>query len=158
MATTVFNVGKGRFVEIYRNIKAGVRANAALVVLILQVNEAAGTLEDYLKLDTLLTAIGNTEANFTNYVRKQLVDADLPAFPGPELTGNAYEITLPDVIFSNAGGALNNTTSKCLLCYIDDSVGAVDSQIEPIIAFDYVTTTDGTNLLIEFPADAFKAT
>jgi len=156
MADTMMNVGKGRAVELYRNIKDNTRANASFVVVLLKVSEADGTLEDYATLGALLAG-ANTEADFTNYLpRKKLSDLELAAFPAPNNTSNKYEITFPDQVYTDAGGGTNNTMTKLLLCY-EDTTGAADANIVPIGAYDYTGTTDGSTITITFPADAFNA-
>lgn len=157
MADTMINPGKGRAVELYRNIKDNTRVNAAFIVVLLKASEADAVLEDYLTLDALLVAAGNTEANFTNYARKTLDDTALAAFPAPNNTTNKYEITFPDQVYTDAGGALNNTMTKLLLCYDDDTTGGTDVNIVPIGAYDYAGVTDGSTITIQFPADAFNA-
>lgn len=157
MASGIFNVGKGRFIELYRSIKDGSRVNGAFIVILLKAAETDAVLKDYLTLDEVLTAVGNTEADFTNYARLQIEAADLAALGAPDNVGDVYEATLPDQVFLNAGGALNNSMVRCLVGYVDDSTTATNTSIEPILYYDYVTTTDGTSLLIEFPSDAFSA-
>jgi len=156
MADTMMNVGKGRAVELYRNIKDNTRANSAFVVVLLKVSEADGTLEDYATLSTLLAG-ANTESDFTNYARANLTDSELAAFPAPNNTSNKYEITFPDQVYTDAGGATNNTMTKLLLCYDDDTTSGTDVNIVPIGAYDYTGTTDGSTITITFPADAFNA-
>lgn len=158
MANTVCNIAKARAVELYRNIKDNTRVNSAFTVLLLKASEADAVLEDYADLDALLLAAGNTEADFTNYVRKELTDTELAAFPAPDNTSNSYKITFPDQVYASAGGAANNTMTKLLLCYDDDTTAGTDANIFPVAAYDYTGTTDGSDITIQFPADAFEGT
>jgi len=157
MASKVFNVGKGRIVEISRNIKAGVRANAAFIVVLLQNAEDDLNIIDHLSLADVLAAIGNTEATFTNYSRLTMGQSELDLLPPPNVVDDKYELTFPSQTFISAGGTTDNSLVKFLLCYADDTIALVDSNIVPLIAFDYVTVTDGSSLLVEFPFDAFNA-
>lgn len=156
MADTMFNIGKARAVELYRNIKDNTRVNAAFIVVLTKASEADAVLEDYADLSALLLAAGNTEADFTNYARKTLTDTELVAFPAPDNTTNTYKITFPDQVYTSAGGATNNTMTKLLLCYDDDTTGGTDANIIPIGAYDYTGTTDGSDITIQFPANAIE--
>jgi len=158
MASVRFNVGKGRAVEMYRTVKDAARPNSAFVVILLQAVQTDSLLIDYTDVESLLSHVNNTECNFANYARAQLIAADLAVFPDPDLVNDRYAITFPDQDFLLAGdGGPNNSILKYLLCYADDTTALVDADIVPLVAFDYVTTTDGTNLLVEFPVDAVYA-
>lgn len=158
MASVRFNVGKGRVIEMYRTIKDAARPDSAFMIILLQAAQADTSLINYVDVGTLLSDIGNTECNFTNYARAQLKAADLAVLPAPDNVNDKYAVTFPDQFFLSAGGGTNNSVVKYLLCYTDDTTAVVDTDIVPLVAFDYATTTDGTNLLVEFPADAVYAT
>ena len=157
MATVLFNVGKGRSVELYRNVGSGIRPNGAFVIVILKAQEPDATLIDRLTLAEVLANVNTLEADFTNYVREQMGSGVIGSLPDPDIINDEYVLTFPDITYNNAGGANNNNLMKLLLCYADDTTAVVDADIVPIIAFDYAVTTDGTSLLVEFPVDAFSA-
>ena len=157
MGTVVFNSAKGRAIELHRNIASNARPDAAFIVVLLQATEADNVLKDYISLDDILTAIGNTEATFTNYLRQALTDTELVNPIVTDNIGDRNTITLPTVTILAAGGALNNSLVKAIVCYTDDTTTAIDTTIEPIIAYDYVTTTDGNGLVIDFLSESFEA-
>lgn len=157
MSNITFNIAKGRIVELYKNVKTNNPANSAFVVVLLKAAEADAVLEDYDTLGALLTAGGNTEADFTNYARKTLTDAEIAALPAPNDTLNAYELTWPDLVYSSAGGATNNTMAKLILCYDEDTTAGTDADIVPLGALDYTGTTDGSDITLQFPAVAYSA-
>lgn len=144
MADGAFNNAKGRAVELYRRVQTNDPANSGLVVVLLTVNEADATLEDYDDLSTLLAQAGNTEANFTGYTRQVLTDVDLAA-AAPDDTNNRYDVDIPDQTWASAGGAVNNTMTKLLICYDPDVTGGDDTTIEPIAHYDFTPTTDGVS-------------
>lgn len=152
MANQVFNIAKGRIAELYNRVESNDPANSAFVLVLLQVAEADATLIDY---DTLSALLGgsNTEATFTNYARAVLTDADLAAFPAPDDTNNRRDLDLPDITFTSAGGATNNTLVKAILCYDSDTTGGTDANIVPVAHYDFSATTDGTNLVLQWHAD-----
>lgn len=155
MASTPFNIAKGRAIEWYSRVKNNDPANSAFIVVLLKANEADATLEDYDDLDALLTAAGNTEADFTNYARKVLTDAELAAFPGPDDTNNRYDIDLPDQTWAIAGGASNNTLTKLLVCYDSDTTAGTDANIIPVCHMDFALVTDGSDVQAVFNSSGF---
>jgi hypothetical protein len=154
MADGVFNIAKGRVNEYMNRIDSNDPTNSALVIVALKASEADATLEDYDDLSTLLAQAGNTEADFTNYARKVLTDTDITA-PTPDDTNNRQEADCPDQTWSSAGGATNNTLTKLLFCYDNDSTGGTDSNIIPLTHHDFAVTTDGTDLVAQINAAGF---
>jgi len=154
MADGVFNIAKGRIVELYSRVKSNDPANAALVVVLLKTAEADGTLEDY---DTLAALLGgaNTEADFTNYARKVLSDADLDALPAPDDANNRRDLDLPDQTWVGAGGVSNNTTAKLLVCYDPDTTSSTDANLIPLCYYDFLVTTDGSDVTAQVNAAGF---
>jgi len=157
MADIMFNVGKGRVVELYKQIKSNNPVNAAFVIVALKTVDADADLKKHENLALLLAGVNNTEADFTDYARIELTDTDLAALPGPNHTTNQYEITWPALQYLNAGGALNNNLTTLLLCYDSDTTLGTDANIEPLGGFAYVKVTDGDTLDIGFASDAFAA-
>ena len=155
MANQPFNIAKGRVVEFYNRVKSNDPANSAFIVVILKVSEADATLIDYDNLGAVLGAAGNTEADFTNYARKVITDAELAALPAPDDTNNRFDIDMPDQVFTSAGGAANNSLVKALVCYDSDTTGGTDTDIIPCAHYDFVATTDGSNLTLEVNAAGF---
>lgn len=154
MADGVFNIAKGRVNEYVNRVDSNDPTNSALVVVLLQASEADGTLEDYDDLSTLLAAAGNTEATFTNYARKVLTDADITG-PSVDDTNNWQSSDIPDQTWTSAGGATNNTLTKCLICYDNDSTGGTDANIIPLCYYDFAATTDGNDLTAQINASGF---
>lgn len=154
MADVLFNIAKGRIVELYNRVESDDPTNSAFVIVLLKVAEADATLIDY---DTLaaVTAGANTEADFTNYARKTLTQADLAALPAPDDTNNRYDVDLPDVTWTGAGDPTNNTLVKLILCYDSDTTGGTDANIVPLIAYDFSATTDGSDLTAQWNASGF---
>ena len=159
MANIQFNIAKGRVVELYNRVKSSDPTNAVFYVHLLKASEADATLEDYDDYAAMILAAGNTSADFTNYAVVTWSDTELAALPGPNDTTNQYELDFPDLVYTDAGGAANNTLTKVIISYDSDStVGTnVDSNVIPLMAFDYTGTTDGSTITLQFPADAFAA-
>ncbi|MEZ0150126.1 MAG: hypothetical protein AB9Q19_12550 [Candidatus Reddybacter sp.] len=157
MADFQFNVAKGRAVELYNRVKNNDPANAAFVVVLIKVGEAQAAMEDHDDLAALLAAAGNTEADFTNYARVTLTDVEIAALPAPDDANNRRAITLPNQVYTAAGGATNNNLVAALICYDSDTTGGTDANIVPLFHNDYVVTTQGIDMDLKFPAELFQA-
>jgi len=157
MANIVFNIAKGRIVELYSRVKSDDPANAVFYVHLLKAAQVDASLEDYANYDAMITNAGNTSADFTNYAVVTWTQADLAALPSPNNTSNQYELDFPDLVYTNAGAG--NTMAKVIISYkADSTVGTnIDSNVIPLMAFDYTGTTDGSTITLQFPADAFAA-
>lgn len=155
MADGVFNIAKGGVKGYYERVKNNDPTNAAFIMVMLKASEVDDTLNNYDDLGTLIAAAGNTEADFTNYARKTLVDTDLAAVPAPDDTNNRIDLDLPDWLISAAGGATNNTLTKLLICYDSDTTAGTDSNIIPVCYYDFAVTTDGSDLTAQINASGF---
>ena len=155
MANEVFNIAKGRVVEWYNRVENNDPANSAFILVLLKAAEVDATLRDYDDLSTLIAAAGNTEADFTNYARKTLTDADLAALPAPDDTNDRYDVDLPDQTWTAAGGATNNTLVKALLCYDSDTTVGTDANIIPVAHYDFTPTTDASDLTLRWNTAGF---
>ena len=79
MADGVFNIAKGKVNEYVDRVDGNDPTNSALVLVVLEANQADATLEDYDNLSLLLANAGNTESAATNYARPVLTDTDISA-------------------------------------------------------------------------------
>lgn len=142
MADGVFNISKGAFVEKIRD------SAAVCIVMLLKANEAETALVDHDELNALLAAAGNTEADFTNYARKTALTGTITV----DDTNDRVDVDLPDQTFTSAGNGTNNTLTKVLTAYEES---AADTGRIPMTHHDISTTTDGTDLTIQFNASGF---
>lgn len=154
MSNGVFNISLGRVNGYVSRVANNDPTDSALVVVILKAAEADATLEDYDSLSALLGAAGNTEADFTNYARKVLTDADV-SDPAPDDTNNWQASDIPDQTWTSAGGTTDNTTAKFIVCYDPDSTGGTDADLIPLTHQDFVVTTDGTDVVAQINSGGF---
>lgn len=159
MASITFNIAKGKVNAYTERVVNNDPANSALVVVLLKTVQADATLLDYDTLGDILAAGGgtvNVEANFTNYARKVLTDADLSA-PTVDDTGDEQYSDAPDQTYTAAGGATNNTIVKALICYDSDTTGGTDANLVPLVACGFTAnpTTDGNDLVVRIAANGF---
>lgn len=137
MADIVFNIAKGRVAE-------KVADGGTYKILLLKSSglEADGTLADHDTVAAVLAA-ANDECDFTNYVRKTLASLTVTV----DDTNNRVDVDAADVTWTTAGGASNNTTGKAVIFH---DVDGTDANAVPLVALDLVTTTDASDLLVQF--------
>lgn len=136
----VFNVAMG----IWRNYLALPAANDALVVLLLKASgiPAEATLRDFTTLASLLASAAD-EADFTGYARK-VVTVGITVTQ--DNTNERVNGDVPDQEWNPAGGAVNNTLGKIVVCYDPDTTGGDDTTIIPLTYHNFNATTDGNIL------------
>lgn len=141
MANIVFNIARGRVVELYNRVKSNDPANSALILVPIETSglEADATLID---VDTLTALLAGTTNEQTTMGRKTLTDADLAAFPAPDDTNDRMDVSLPTVTWTAASG---NAISKIAVCYDSDTTSGTDANIVPLTMFDYVLTPSGAD-------------
>jgi len=154
VAAYLSNLPRGRVHEFYRRVVGNDPNTSVFKVILLKVNEAAGTLVDQDTVASML--LSNTEANFTNYVRKVLTDANLAAVPAPDDTNNKMVLQFPTQTWTSAGGAVNNTLTMACIAYFPDTAGA-DSTGIPCAFYDFATTTNGTDISISWPSGFYQS-
>jgi hypothetical protein len=140
MANIVFNIAKGRIIELYNRVENNDPANAALILVPI---ETAGLESDaaLMDADTLAAVLAGTTNEQTTMGRKVLTDAELAALPAPDDTNNRFEVSLPTVTWAAAAG---NPISKILVCYDSDTTSGTDASIIPLTMFDFAQTPSGS--------------
>lgn len=144
MANIVFNIAKGRFVELYNRVKSNDPANSAFILVPI---ETAGLETDAVLIDKddLAAVLVGTTNEQTTMGRKTLTDTDLAAFPAPDDANDRYDVSLPTTTWVAAAG---NAISKILVCYDSDTTGGTDANIVPLTMFDFAQTPSGADIQI----------
>ena len=142
MANIVFNIAKGRVVELYNRVENNDPTNAAIILVPIETTglEADATLID---ADTLAAVLAGTTNEQTTMGRKTLTDADLAALPAPDDSNDRYDISLPTTTWTAASG---NAISKILVCYDSDTTAGTDANIVPLTMFDFAQTPSGADI------------
>jgi hypothetical protein len=142
VANIVFNIAKGRVVELYQRVKSNDPANSALILVPIETSglEADSVLIDKDDLAAVLVGATNEQSTMG---RKTLTDADLASLPAPDDTNDRYDISLPTVTWT---GATGSAISKILVCYDSDTTGGTDSNIIPLTMFDFAITPSGADV------------
>lgn len=157
MADFVFNIAKGRVVELYNRVQAGDPATAGLKIVILATTglETDAVLKDKDTLSDVLSGTTNEVTN-TGYSRKTLVAADLTAI-APNDASDFFALDFADQTWSSV--AAGDGWSKLLVCYDPNTGASSDASIIPLCSFDFAITPDGSNIQATLNAGGFfKAT
>ncbi len=143
MANIVFNIAKGRIVELYNRVENNDPANSAFIIVPIETAglEADSVLTDKDDLAAVLAGATNEQ---TTMGRKTLTDADLAAVPAPDDTNDRGSVSLPTITWT---GATGNAISKLLVCYDPDTTGGTDANIIPLTMFDFAVTPSGTDVV-----------
>lgn len=141
MADIVFDAAKGVAAEKVNDSAANVG------VMLLKVAEADATLKRRLTLAAILAA-ANTEADATNYARKTALTGAVNV----DTTNDRTDVSVANQTWTTLGGATNNSIVKLIVFYQDS---AADSGRIPLVALDFVVTTDGTDVTAQFNAAGF---
>lgn len=141
MSNIVFNIAKGRVVELYSRVENGDPVNAALIIIPI---ETAGLEADSVLVDadTVAAVLAGTTNEQSTMGRKTLVAANL-ATPSPDDTNDRYSLSLPTITWTAASG---NAISKLLVAYDSDTTGGTDSALVPLTLFDFAITPDGSDV------------
>jgi hypothetical protein len=142
MANVIFNIAKGRLIELHDRVENNDPANSAIILVPLETSglEADSVLIDKDDLAAVLSGATNEQ---TTMGRKVLTDADLAAVPAPDDTNDRNERSLPNVTWTGASG---NAISKILVCYDPDTTGGTDSSIIPLSMFDFAQGPNGSDI------------
>ena len=153
MADFVFNIAKGRVVELYNRVDTNDPANSALIILILATAgiESDATLKD---LDTVTALVAGTTNEVTNsgYARKVLTDSDIVAF-SPDDANDRVDLDIPDQTWTAV--AAGDGWNDFVVSYDNDTTSGTDANIVPLTQHDFVVTPDGSDITAQIAAAGF---
>jgi hypothetical protein len=142
MSNIVFNIAKGRVVELYNRVENNDPANSAIILVPIETSglEADSVLIDKDDLAAVLAGATNEQSTMG---RKTLTDVELASLPAPDDTNDRFDLALPTVTWA---GATGNAISKILVCYDSDTTGGTDANIIPLTMFDFAMTPSGADI------------
>lgn len=157
MANIVFNEAKGRVNELHDRVDGNDPAASVLIVSLWQAIESDALLRDRATFAVIVAQGANDEADFTDggtpYARKLLADTDIVAST-VDNTNDRREADIPDQVWDPAGGSTDNNLVKLITGY--DPLGtAVDANIIPLTAHDFVITTNGGSITAAIDANGY---
>lgn len=149
MADQICNQSKGMFVGLYERVKSNDPATSAFIWILLKTGDTDDNLRGFDDFAAMIAG-ASVEADFTNYARKSVIDSALAALPAADDANDKRVIDLPNVTWTAAGGASNNTMAKAILCYVADVADiAVNANLVPVAHYDFTPTTTGADLVLE---------
>jgi hypothetical protein len=145
MANYVFNIGKGRVVELYNRVENNDPSTSALILIPLSAQGSEAEAQDY---DTVSTTLGGTSDEQTGggWVRKTLTDTELAAFPAPNDTDNRYDVAVPQVTWTGPAAASN--TTGLLIAYDANTGSGDDTNLVPLTSHTFSVTADGNDVVL----------
>jgi hypothetical protein len=151
VADFVFNIAKGRVVELFNRVDTNDPTNSALIIVPVDVGATSdATIMDF---DTLAAVLGGgvTERSASGWNRKTLTDADV-AMPAPDDTNNRYDIDIADQTWTAVSAG---TVTDLLICYDSDTTSGTDANIIPLCQYDFAIAPDGSDVTVQINAAGF---
>ena len=152
MADLVFNVAKGRVVELYNRVDLNDPANAVLVIAAFNAADSDAAIVDVDSLAAIQALGATAEVTNVNYARKVLTDADLVAF-APDDVNDRVDLDIPDQTWTAV--ASGDAWTDLAICYDGDSAAGVDSAIIPCTWHDFSVTPNGGDITAQVSASGF---
>lgn len=151
MADIVFNIAKGRVVELFNRVDTNDPANSALVIVPVDVGATSdATIRDFDTLAAVLAG-GVTERTTGGWNRKTLTDADI-TFPAPDDTNDRFDIDIPDQTWT---AVTAGAVTDLIICYDNDTTAGTDSNLIPLTMQDFAITPDGSDVQVVINAAGF---
>lgn len=152
MADLVFNIAKGRIVQLYDNVDSNNPTNSALIVVAINTSATDATLKDLDTLSAVLADANTAEVTNTNYARKVLTDTELAAWAADD-TNDRVDLDVPDQTWSAV--AAGDAWTDLLICYDGDTTAGTDANIIPLTMHDFAVTPDGSDITAQIAAAGF---
>jgi hypothetical protein len=144
VANFAFNIAKGRAVELYNHVDSNLVAASVLVLIPLSASDTEANAQDADNVTAALATAINEQTG-GGWVRKDLDDSLLAAFPAPDDTNNRYDVSLPSVTWTTPTAA--SDTTGLLVCY--DATGSdADGVLMPLSHHDFAVTADGNDVIL----------
>lgn len=153
MADFVFNIAKGRAVELYGRVDGNDPTNSVLLVIAINAGAATdATLKDYDTMAQIEADANAAEVTNSGYARKTLTDSDLTAW-APDDTNDRVDLDIPDQTWTAVGAG--SAWTDIIIAYDNDSTGGTDSSVVPITCHDFAITPSGADIVMVVNAAGF---
>lgn len=152
MADLVFNIAKGRAVQLAINVDTGAPANSRLI-LIPFFNDGSSTDDNVRDADTVAAVealTGVTERTANGWNRKTLTGTDVTVTVDD--TGNVVDVDIPDQTWT---AVTADAVSDLLIAYDADNTAGDDTNLVPLTWHDFSVTPDGSDITAVINAAGF---
>lgn len=150
MADFVFNIAKGRAVELYRRVDLGDPSDARLYIIPIAAGAVSdATLRDCDTFADIISA-GATELSADGWDRKTLSASDL-ATATVDDTNDRFDIDIPDPVWTAVSGG---AATDIVVCFASVA-SPTNSQLTPVSLHDFAVTPNGGDITGQIAAAGF---
>ncbi len=116
-------------------------------------NVTDAVMKDYVTVAAIEAGTLN-EATFTNYAKKDLTDSGEGLAVAVDQANDRMDADFDDITWASAGNGSNDSLFRLTVSY--DGPGTdVDATMVPMCFYDFVVTTDGSDLTAQVDAQGF---
>ena len=149
MADLVFNIAKGRVVELCNNVDAGSPANSRLIMIPFNSTDTDDAVRDCDTVAAVEALASTAERTANGWNRKTLAAADVTLVLDD--TGNTYSVDITDQNWTPTADAVTDL----LIAYDADNTTGTDSNLIPLTWHDFAITPDGSQVTAQIAAAGF---
>jgi hypothetical protein len=150
VADFVYNIAKGRAGELTNRVKVGDPSASRLYLIPVDVAAVTdATLRDLDDFAAIITA-GVTERSATGWNRKTIAAADITA-PVPDDANDRFDYDMIDQTWT---AVTAGAVTDLVLCYASVA-SPTNSQLLPILHYDFAITPDGSDVAAVIAATGF---
>lgn len=146
MANLIFNIAKGRLVQLAMNVDAGSPANSRLILIPFNTADTDDAVRDCDTVAAVEALASTTERTANGWNRKTLAAADVTVTVDD--TGNAVSVDVPDQNWTPTA----DVVTDLLLAYDADNTAGTDSDLVPLSWHDFAITPDGSQVTAQIDA------
>jgi hypothetical protein len=142
VADFVFNISKGRVIELFNRVDVDDPAASTLTIIPVDVAAVSdATIKDFDDFAAIIAG-GVTERAASNWNRKTLTQADI-TMPAPNDANDSYDIDLADIIWTP--GPTAGAVTDIIICYASVA-SPTNAQLLPLTQQDFAITPDGSDV------------
>lgn len=140
MASLVFNIAKGRVVELAKRVDENDPSASAFIVIPCDANGTAdATVRDFATVAAALAG-GVVERSATGWGRKTVTDAEMSA-PTVDNANDRFPIGIPDQTWT---GVTAGNVTDLLVAYDANTGSGTDADLVPLVFLDWEFSPSGT--------------
>jgi hypothetical protein len=152
MADLIFNIAKGRLVQLAKNVDDGSPANSRLILIPFNSTDTDDAVRDCDTVAAVEALASTAERTANGWNRKTLAAADVTITLDD--TGNTHSVDITDQSWTPTADAVTDL----LLAYDADNTTGTDSDLVPLAWYDFAITPDGSQVTAQINASgAFSA-
>jgi hypothetical protein len=147
VADFVFNIAKGRAGQLMKNVDDGSPANSRLILIPYNATDTDDAIGDCDTVAAVEALSSTAEVSANGWNRKTLAAADVTITVDD--TNNRIDV---DIVNDQNWTPTASAVTDLLLAYDDDNTAGTDSNLVPLLWFDFAITPDGSQVTVQFNA------